>query len=124
MIDCKIEELIGKTIINIVGKEGDDQIKFTTSDGDKYWMFHSQDCCESVSIDDIVGDLSDIVGSPIINAEEVTDRENNNKQNNDSFTWTFYKIFTEKGDVNIRWYGSSNGYYSESVSFCRESKDE
>ena len=53
----KIEELIGKTITTINAAKGDDSIDFSTSDGKRYRMWHSQDCCESVSINDIVGDI-------------------------------------------------------------------
>lgn len=115
----KFEELLGKTLKSIINKDNDELI-FELEDGDKYKLYHSQDCCESVSIEDIIGDLDDLIGSPILLAEEVSSNENPpdiKKEYQDSFTWTFYKLSTNKGSVTIRWYGESNGYYSESVDF-------
>jgi|SRR5690554_3921710 len=105
-------------ILTKVEKIGDDSILFETATGEKYEMYHEQDCCEHVYIESIVGDLEDLVGSPILMAEEVTNiDEPPTSELEESYTWTFYKFATNKGYVTIRWYGSSNGYYSESVSF-------
>jgi len=132
-----ISELIGKTLteINVID---DYEIYFRTVK-ETYKMFHQQSCCESVSIDDICGDLNDLINSPILQAEETSsydfepinnfasfqkaiDAENDLFYEKDSQTWTFYKISTIKGSVTIRWYGSSNEYYSESVDFVKISK--
>src|SRR5690606_28589979 len=106
-----------KTIAQI--KEYKDKITFHTTDGELYKMHHYQDCCEHVYIEDICGSLDDLIGSPITLAEEVTNAEEDKPldQWDDSYTWTFYKLATVKGSVTIRWYGTSNGYYSESVDF-------
>lgn len=116
---AELKDLIGKTMAS-VENVNDEEIVFTTTDGKRYKLTHNQNCCESVSIEDIVGDLADMVGSPILIAEESTSDTNPDgvtKEYQDSFTWTFYKFATHKGYVDIRWYGESNGYYSESVDF-------
>lgn len=116
----KISELIGKVISKI--DKSVDEITFTLENGDQYKMYHSQDCCESVTIEDINGDINDLLGYPITLAEESTSTENPTgitKEYQDSFTWTFYRLATIKGYVDIRWYGESNGYYSESVDFVK-----
>lgn len=117
----EIKELIGKTLTKCTGSIGDDQICFETTDGKAYRLYHSQDCCEFVTVEDICGELADLVGSPIVQAEESSSNDDppgvKKDDQDESFTWTFYRISTAKGQVVIRWYGSSNGYYSESVDF-------
>lgn len=116
-IDC----LLGKTLMSIA-YNGDRELIFCATDGVRYRMYHHQSCCEEVSLDDICGDLNHLVGSPILLAEEIV-YENEElprvkrPASDESFTWTFYKIGTVKGYVTLRWYGGSNGYYSERVSF-------
>lgn len=114
------ETLVGKTLQNV--EESRDEIKFIVSDDESYKLFHYQDCCENVYIESIDGDLNDLIGTPILMAEEVSNRDIDAgplSEWEDSYTWTFYKLATIKGYVTIRFYGSSNGYYSESVDFIK-----
>ena len=126
--EIRFEELKGEIFssISVKRNDGDDVITFKTVDGKEYQMYHDQGCCESVTIDDICGDLDDLIGSEILQAEEAsqnTDPEDVeiDEVYRDAFTWTFYKLATIKGCVTIRWYGESNGYYSERVSLVRVS---
>ena len=92
----------------------DDQIDFYTECGKHYRMKHYQDCCEHVHIEDINGDLDDLVGSEIVRAVEAVGEYNRNYGHQ---TWTFYHIRTQDRVITIRWVGESSGYYSESVCF-------
>lgn len=107
------KDAIGETITDIHRIE-DEEIHFTLSSGVKIVMHHEQSCCEDVVVDDICGNLHDLIDSPIIRFEE---RSNENETEYGSETWTFYEMATIKGSVTIKWHGSSNGYYSESVDF-------
>jgi hypothetical protein len=112
------EELVGQTLTAIT--KTNDEILFTLQNGEQYRLYHSQDCCESVYVEDVIGDLDDLVGTPILMAEEVSNFEEPpfpDDYTPESYTWTFYKMATIKGYVTIRWFGESNGYYSESVDF-------
>lgn len=117
--NTKIEDIIGKTLTSVERTDYDgDTLTFYADDGTIYDMYHSQDCCESVTIEDICGDLQDLVGSPILMAEEVYSDAETKDAWDESATWTFYKFATAKGYVTIRWYGTSNGYYSETATFA------
>jgi hypothetical protein len=111
--------LAGKTLAK-VQKDGDERILFATADGEKYVMMHEQDCCEDVHIDDICGDLESLVGNPILEAIESS---NSGDTDEGGETWTFYKLATINGWVDIKWYGSSNGCYSTSVELYRTDED-
>ncbi|HCL4455120.1 TPA: hypothetical protein N2D10_003147 [Clostridium botulinum] len=114
----EIDVLKGKTItdIKIIF---DYEIYFYCKTGEVYKMYHESECCEDISLEDICGDLNDLINLPIVIAEEITNYDNPKYKENDSFTWTFYKISTVKGHVTIRWYGTSNGCYSEFVDFIQ-----
>ena len=110
-------DLIGLELSSVDGGGvGDSEVMLTFKDGEKVNLFHRQDCCEHVSINDVDGDIQDLVGGIVVEFEEVSNYEGEEREHAESYTWTFYKIGTTKGFVNMRWLGESNGYYSESVS--------
>ncbi|MCY1309935.1 hypothetical protein D9M70_600800 [compost metagenome] len=111
-------DLVGHTIARLEISDNKTEILIGTTGGRLYKLWHRQDCCEGVEVYDVAGDLSDIIGSPLLLAEEVeSERGEPAPDYPDSWTWTFYKLATIKGSVTIRWLGESNGYYSESVDF-------
>ena len=107
-----------------------ERIIFSLADGDKYKLYHEQDCCENCYLVEIVGSLVDLIGVPLLLVEEITHEQNEwpieipDSQRPDSFTWTFYKLSTKKGHVTLRWCGESNGYYSEEVDFAKVDENE
>lgn len=121
---AELSELLGKTVTDIEQVDNRELI-FTLDDGRKYKLHHLEGCCEKVDIEDITGEIGDLLNSPLLMAEEVTYKGENPKgvaipKYQDSFTWTFYKFATIQGYVTVRWYGASNGYYSERVDFHRD----
>jgi len=113
-----MEQMLGKTFVKVTGSVGEDEMLFETADGQRFIFAHMQDCCESVDINDITGELQDLVGEPLLVAEEVrgaTPEPDLDEEHYGSYTYTFYKFATRKGYVDVRWLGESNGYYSESV---------
>ena len=120
-------DMLGQTL-RIIRIEDNKQTIIFIGEGRVWRMSNNRDDCTDVlvTVEDICGDLDDLIGSPLLMCEKTT-HENTKPQEitnfdfekqrkwDDSFTWTFYKFATIKGSVTIRWYGSSNGYYSEEV---------
>ena len=116
-----VSVLLGETLVELTKFE-DTALHFTTASGKKYIMYHQEQCCEGVWIESIVGDLSDLTGEPLLIAEAVSSDGVPPIEpvwGDNAYLWTFYKFATRKGYVDIRWYGTSNGYYSVGVDFVQ-----
>lgn len=111
-------------------REGTEGIAFHCKDDYIVVMYHEQDCCESVyldSCDSVTNNVDIYTDCNWCEIEEVSSEgcepkyygfhNDGTPWGDESFTWTFYKLTTNKGYDNMRWYGCSNGYYSERVDF-------
>lgn len=109
-------DAIGKTLSIIKINNQEDSVEFIFNDGYSIKLIHHQDCCESVYLKDICGDIDDLIGTPLIMAEESTSDDIEGDDHDSYSMWTFYRFATKKGQVDFSWFGTSNGYYSVSVS--------
>ena len=120
----KQDFMLGKVPMKITQDDHLEEIVFEFTDGTSCKFYHEQDCCEFVTIEDVNGDWGDLIGHPLLVAEERTSREKPEGVEAtpwaESETWTFYTFRSVGGSVDVRWYGSSNGYYSESVNFATD----
>ena len=114
--------LEGQTITKIENKD-DAELIFTTAEGNQYLMYHQQDCCEDVWLDDSDG-LDDIIGQVVRRATESSQAIEDMDYDYGTGTWTFYSIITDKSIANLVWRGESNGCYSESVDFMKYNVEE
>jgi hypothetical protein len=128
------QSLEGKTLVRTKGLLVGSSFATLWTEDEIFEMYHSQDCCEEVFIEEITGDIPDLIGRPILKAEEccagaqAEPGEDANLRTfqsepdpypdgRESTTYTFYRLITIASSVVIRWRGESNGYYSERVDF-------
>lgn len=113
------ESLKGKTLSAVEISDDRDEMTLTTTCGERYRMYHSKDCCETVKIEDICGDIEDVIGTPLLAVEEATSVRDpvgyKDDGDREAFLWTFYKMATINGYLTIRWLGESNGYHGMGV---------
>lgn len=117
--EAKMADMVGKVFTSV--RNENTELVFENAT-ERFVFFHQQDCCEHVSIEDVCGELQDLVGEPLLMAEEVEGQTpvDFDEAEHESVSWTFYKFATRKGYVDVRWLGESNGYYSEGVSLGYE----
>lgn len=102
--------LLGFTLSAVEhNQDGDEVITFTRTDGVQVKMYHEQECCEHVWVEEIHGDLQALVGYPLTTAEVYT-RDGDGNEYGDDQMFTFYRIGNERHMVTIRWCGESHHY--------------
>ena len=114
-----IDELVGKVVRGLAYDE--DYFRILTDDC-VYIFHHEYSCCESVWLTQVDCISDKLIGSRIVIAEVVTKTGEDgviDTDEYDSVTWSFYKIGTNKGMIDFRWQGESNGYYSETVDLIK-----
>ena len=110
---CDMKDTVGKKVLGIYYDEENFQI---LTDDCVYAFYHQQDCCESVLLTQVDGISDKLIGSRIVIAEVATDEKDTEYGH---ITWTFYKIGTNKGMIDFRWQGESDGGYSETVDLVK-----
>ena len=101
------------TEIDVIDNENqNNQVLITTASGRQFLIHHSQDWCEYVRIEGIDGEFRHLVGKVIEQASEVVE---DCSEGYESATRTTHTFKADKNTVVVRWFGESNGFYSESV---------
>lgn len=93
--DIDFSTFNGLTFKSILISDFRNELTFSTVCDRKFIMKHDQSCCESVYLEDIIGDLQDLILHEILFAEAVTSNKSvSGKENleDKSFTWTSYKL--------------------------------
>ncbi|HBY20802.1 MAG TPA: hypothetical protein DEG71_07310 [Clostridiales bacterium] len=109
------ESLLGATLLDF--EELDDRVSFLTDKG-RYTLINFESWCGNdcdVSLEDIDGNIYRLFGQKIIFAEEII-----HSGTDESTCYSFYKLSTNNDSVTLRFYGRSNGYYSENMQLYKE----
>ncbi len=70
--NATFQELAGKKIHSIEGLHaGSTEAIFRTDVHlTEFIMLHEQNCCESVQVEEVIGDVQDLIGETIVRAEQ------------------------------------------------------
>lgn len=105
---CNFNILKDKILKQIIINKEKNIIIFMCNDGTQYCQYHVQDCCENVEIEDVCGDTSDLIGYPILLAEEIENKCTIERENRDTEE--------KRKEINV------NGKYFEYCGYEKEIK--
>lgn len=109
VVEFKVPDSV---VVGVEVSKDKETLTIRFKDGSSLVQYHyNKYCYETVSIEDIAGDLNDLIGHKLTVAECVSEKGCDAEE--DSRTWTFVKFGHMFTTVTIRWYGTSNGFYSE-----------
>ena len=119
-----MKNLIGATILSATTHYNDNLLYIKTDKGTMRF-YHAQQWSEQVWLEDGLEDLEKMIGEKVLHAEVIKNYDEVPlDEDDDSYTWTYYKISTLNHDCTLRFYGTSNGYYSEDVDIGWNGNDE
>jgi hypothetical protein len=122
MKKISFKNLVGECFSSIEVSEDRTQVIFKSAYKATYYMRHKQSCREVVKLEDICGDLSDLIDSEILVASEEANIQEDilHSRKDTDYLWTFYTLRTMRGTVTFRWLGSSNECYAMDVDVWKE----
>lgn len=113
--EISVSRLEGKTIIKLEQRNGWRELWFFCSDGTVYAfypVYYREDLLWGLNyyLEDVEGDMACLLDTPILQAEKIRTETGMEEGFKDVFyEWTVYRILTKKGQVKLRFLGTSEG---------------
>lgn len=61
-----LKPMLGRVIRSVRLAPDKTELIFEADNNVRFRFYHEQDCCEKVAIEDVVGDLEDLIDAPVL----------------------------------------------------------
>ena len=96
----ELEVMLGHVFSRVLVSENNQVMTFLSEDGTRFEFYHEQDCCESVQVEDVIGDLADLVGCPLVEADEISSDGFPNPEYGGRSSMDILQVFNGSRDCN------------------------
>lgn len=104
-----------------------DVLLFEEEGGALHLFFNEAECCEMVILYDVQGEISTLLGSPLLKAELLPNAQVIEEVNIDEWgcecAWSVFTFETIAGCVSFRWFGQSNCHLPD-LKYCHMVKNQ